>query len=110
MLCTTCQFALLSKDPLIYILKHDPTLRGNLPVLQYIEGFLQQIRQIDEAYRDIRLISPLLPILGLPPLTSGTQCLFNNCLTISSSKVAAITHLRNIYKLRGSSSELEVHL
>lgn len=110
LICTICQQAVPSKDPLPHITKHDPTITSTPSILTYIEGVITTLQPIQEAYTAIRLRSPIKALLSLPPPALGYQCHYENCLTISTSTPGAILHLRKIHGLRGSSSELQTHL
>ncbi|KAJ5953711.1 hypothetical protein N7501_007990 [Penicillium viridicatum] len=109
-ICTICQQAIPSKDPLPHITKHDPTITSNTLMLTYMEGVLTTLQPIQEAYTAIRLTSPVRALPSLPPPALGSQCHYESCFTISTSKAAALLYLRNTHKLRGPSSDLGVHL
>ncbi|KAJ5976659.1 hypothetical protein N7501_000001 [Penicillium viridicatum] len=79
-------------------------------MLTYIEGVLTTLQPIQEAYTAIRLTSPVRALPSLPPPALGSQYHYESCFTISTSKAAALLHLRNTHKLRGPSSNLRVHL
>lgn len=110
LICTICQQAVPSRDPLSHITKHDPTIASNTRILTYIEGILPTLQPIQEAYTAIRYRGPIRALPSLPPPVLGSQCNYENCLTISTSKALAILHLRKAHGLRGPSNELEVHL
>ncbi|KAJ5371541.1 hypothetical protein N7517_003547 [Penicillium concentricum] len=79
-------------------------------MLSYIECLFTTLRPITKAYAMIRLVSPIPPIPSLPVPTLRSQCLYENCFTISIGEPQGLIHLRNTHSLRGPTSKLNKHL
>ncbi|KAJ5138925.1 uncharacterized protein N7515_003773 [Penicillium bovifimosum] len=110
LVCSVCRYVLMGNDPLTHIFAHDPTLRGNTAMLDYLRSVIAQRLPIEDTYRAIQLASPIDPLPGLATPFVGRRCKFDGCASVFASHPSIEKHLREILKVHGTSAELGAYI